>query len=124
MGKAVNIADLARQMIRLSGLEPDVDITIQFIGLRPGEKLYEELAHMKADCTDTSHPRIKCFTSQPQALERVRAGFSRLEDCLQTASPDQIRALCVEMLPEYTPYMENPPLAAPALDVEGSAPGR
>ncbi len=121
MGKAVNIADLARQMIRLSGLEPDVDIAIEYVGLRPGEKLYEELGHLRANCTDTAHARIKCFTSQPQALEKVRTGFSRLEACVQTTSPDHIRALCVEMMPEYTPFLENQDLPISGVDANSPA---
>ncbi len=58
MGKPVKIYDLARQMIRLSGYDPDHDIKIEIIGLRPGEKLHEELFHTSEDYTGTDHPKI------------------------------------------------------------------
>ncbi|MGI9227410.1 MAG: polysaccharide biosynthesis protein [Gammaproteobacteria bacterium] len=58
MGEPVKIYDLARQMIRLSGYDPDQDIKIEIIGLRPGEKLYEELFHASEDYTGTKHPKI------------------------------------------------------------------
>ena len=71
MGKPVKIVDLARQMIRLSGLQPDRDIEIEFTGLKPGEKLFEELRHVQANCTETAHPRIKRLTNEP-AIARGR----------------------------------------------------
>ena len=58
MGEPVRIADLATSMIRLSGLEPNRDISIKFIGLRPGEKLYEELLVDGEDMQSTDHPRV------------------------------------------------------------------
>ncbi|MEW5705474.1 MAG: nucleoside-diphosphate sugar epimerase/dehydratase [Actinomycetota bacterium] len=58
MGKPVRIVDLARSMIRLSGLEPEKDIPIEFIGLRPGEKLYEELYGQDEAVNKTRHPQI------------------------------------------------------------------
>src|SRR5207237_1376986 len=59
MGQPVRILDLARQMIRLSGFEPDEDIPIRFIGLRPGEKLHEELMTAEEEVAATQHDRIK-----------------------------------------------------------------
>ena len=58
MGKPVKIVDLARDLIRLSGLEVDVDIKIEFSGIRPGEKLYEELLTADEGTTSTKHQRI------------------------------------------------------------------
>lgn len=58
MGKPVRILDLARDLIRLSGLEPDVDIRIEFTGIRPGEKLYEELLTAEEGTVATKHERI------------------------------------------------------------------
>ena len=64
MGKPVKIYDLARQMIRLSGYDPDQDIKIEIIGLRPGEKLYEELFHTSEDYIGTEHPKIMLAESR------------------------------------------------------------
>jgi FlaA1/EpsC-like NDP-sugar epimerase len=105
MGKPMRIADLARQLIRLSGLEPDRDIGIKFIGLRPGEKLYEELQHLQANCTDTAHPRIKRLTSEPEALEVVRRQLDQFNGALHEYSPEELKLMLKSMLPEYTPHL-------------------
>jgi FlaA1/EpsC-like NDP-sugar epimerase len=107
MGKPVKIAELARLMIRLSGLEPDRDIETEFIGLRPGEKLCEELHQLQAHCTGTAHARIKRLTSEPVALRKVRAQLRWLNQELHTASPDQLKLMLREILPEYTPCLAS-----------------
>ena len=63
MGKPVKIVELARQMIELSGLKPEVDIEIKFVGLRPGEKLFEELNCQGEAYHPTRHPRIMRFVT-------------------------------------------------------------
>ncbi len=67
MGKPVKIVDLAKDLIRLSGYEPDVDIKIQFTGIRPGEKLYEELLTAEEGITATKHSRI--FVAKPNNID-------------------------------------------------------
>jgi len=67
MGKPVKIVDLAKDLIRLSGFEPDVDIKIQFTGIRPGEKLYEELLTAEEGITSTKHSRI--FVAKPNGID-------------------------------------------------------
>jgi FlaA1/EpsC-like NDP-sugar epimerase len=69
MGKPVKIVDLARDLIRLSGLEVDVDIKIEYSGIRPGEKLYEELLTAEEGTTSTKHQRI--FVAKPNAIDVV-----------------------------------------------------
>jgi len=107
MGKPVKIAELARQMIRLSGLEPDRDIEIKFIGLRPGEKLYEELHHLQANCTRTAHGRIKRLTSKPVSLRQLRVQMHWLSEALHTASADELKRMLKVILPEYTPSLSS-----------------
>lgn len=70
MGKPVKIVDLAKDLIRLSGFEPDVDIKIQFTGIRPGEKLYEELLTAEEGTTSTKHSRI--FVAKPNQIDVER----------------------------------------------------
>jgi FlaA1/EpsC-like NDP-sugar epimerase len=72
MGKPVKIVELARQMIRLAGLRPDVDVAIQFTGLRPGEKLYEELFHGQEPPAPTGHPGLLMAT--PRTADRAIVG--------------------------------------------------
>ena len=70
MGKPVKIVDLAKDLIRLSGFEPDVDIEIQFTGIRPGEKLFEELLTAEEGITSTKHSRI--FVAKPNVIDVQR----------------------------------------------------
>jgi FlaA1/EpsC-like NDP-sugar epimerase len=78
MGKPVKIADLARQMIRLSGLTPDVDVAIKYVGLRPGEKLYEELWSEGEAPQRTSNPGVLAARRQAIDAAAVEAGAVRL----------------------------------------------
>lgn len=82
MGKPVKIVDLARDLIKLSGLEPDVDIKIEFSGLRPGEKLYEELLMDEEGIQNTKHKKI--FIGKPgnYKFEDVKAKILDIEDSL------------------------------------------
>jgi FlaA1/EpsC-like NDP-sugar epimerase len=86
MGEPVKIVDLAADMIRLSGLKLGVDIDIEFVGTRPGEKLYEELHCDGERHQPTTHPKITIAHSIPLQLEHVRQAVRRLER-LADASP-------------------------------------
>lgn len=99
MGAPVKIADLARNMIRLSGYTPDVDIKIEYVGLRPGEKLYEELLQSVEETTKTEHDGI--LVAQPFDLEwvQVEQMLQDLGAVLNTGND----ALVVEKLKEYVP---------------------
>ncbi|CAA7599638.1 NAD(P)-binding domain protein [Acididesulfobacillus acetoxydans] len=77
MGKPVKILDLARDLIRLSGFEPDVDIPIKFTGMRPGEKLYEELLTAEEGTSATKHKRI--FVAKPNTID-----VKKLQELIQT----------------------------------------
>lgn len=77
MGQPVKIVDLARDLIRLSGFEPDVDIKIKFTGIRPGEKLYEELLTAEEGTSATKHKRI--FVAKPNNIN-----VSELEELIHT----------------------------------------
>jgi len=103
MGEPVRIVDLARNMIRLSGKEPDIDIQIQFSGLRPGEKLYEELHLEGEDMMPTFHPKIKIFRDDKLNFEQVGLDVTRLEkDLVRRDEVNVVRALA-KLVPEYKP---------------------
>jgi FlaA1/EpsC-like NDP-sugar epimerase len=94
MGEPVPIIDLAREMIRLSGLEPDKDIAIEVTGIRPGEKLHEKLFNEGETVGGTDHPKIMTATRTPippdllaRDLDRIRTALEDcdMEACLQTA---------------------------------------
>ena len=106
MGEPIKILDLATQMIELSGYRAGEDIEIQFSGLRPGEKLYEELSHQKERLTETGHPKIFRFVSQPPDLSQVEVFLSRLQRQLDNAEPSEIKRLIQEFVPEYRPYLQ------------------
>jgi len=106
MGKPIKIVDLARRMIQLSGFEPEKDIEIDFIGLRPGEKLYEELQHEGEAYSSTHHPKILRFTGQAYRVEEVEAFLSELRGTFGSATSDQIKERIQSFVPEYTPYLD------------------
>jgi FlaA1/EpsC-like NDP-sugar epimerase len=106
MGEPVKIVDLATQMIELSGYRTGEDINIQFSGLRPGEKLFEELSHHKERLAETSHPKVFRFVSQPADLSQIEAFFSQLHPRLYTANPGELKQTIQELIPEYRPYLQ------------------
>ncbi len=105
MGKPVKIVDLARQLIELSGLRPNEDIQIEFIGLRPGEKLFEELSYRGENLTTTPHPKIMRFVSQPVPLKIARELLAELNAELYRAESNQLKLLLKKGVPEYQPYL-------------------
>jgi FlaA1/EpsC-like NDP-sugar epimerase len=107
MGKPVKIIDLARQLIELSGLQPDVDIEIKIVGLRPGEKLYEELHHTSEDCVATQHPSITRFICTPVPLKTIQGHLAALNENLYSAEPEQLKLLLRHAVPEYNPCLKE-----------------
>jgi FlaA1/EpsC-like NDP-sugar epimerase len=103
MGEPVKIVDLARDLIRLSGYTPDEDIAIQFSGIRPGEKLFEELSIDAEKATKTRHPKIFVGTFRPYPFEAVERALEHLHALSDGSSPHQIRTAFRELVPEYTP---------------------
>ena len=103
MGEPVRIIDLAEQMIRLSGLEPGRDVEIRFTGLRPGEKLYEELFHHSEDLTGTRHPKLMLAASRSMAWPDVQGHLKHLSEAVAQGDVDQLRLLLRRMIPEYVP---------------------
>jgi len=100
MGEPVRIVDLARDLIRLSGLEPDVDVGIRFTGIRPGEKLFEELAHGTEKAVNTHHPKVFVGRVCRADPVRLQAGLDRLETTLRLQDLDGALALMRELVPE------------------------
>lgn len=80
MGKPVKIADLARNMISLAGFEPDKDIKIVYTGLRPGEKLYEELLNSKENTIPTGHKKISVAKVREYSYQAILQDFDKLKD--------------------------------------------
>ncbi len=108
MGKPVKILDLARQLIELSGLRPDEDIEIKFVGLRPGEKLYEELQHHSEHLQPTSHPRIMLLTNSGAAATGDWAGrcIGEIEARVGELEPNQLKLAIKQLVPEYSPHLD------------------
>ena len=101
MGEPVKVIDLARQLIRLSGLEPDVDIQIKIIGLRPGEKLYEEIQHKNESLVDTPNPRIYGFVSEMPSYGEVEKIISDIKKNVDTKSVNELKRFIFTVVPEY-----------------------
>ena len=101
MGEPVEIYELAKDLIRLSGFEPGKDIEIKFSGLRPGEKLYEEVLMGEEGMRMTKHDKI--FAAQPAHynLELLKERFEELRFLCDTGSSEEIKAKLQELVPSY-----------------------
>ena len=104
MGKPVKIMDLARQMIELSGLKPDIDIKINITGLRPGEKLSEEFCHTDEAHAPTDHPRIFRLKSDPNA-DNVGAWLDELQAVYSGGDQQAIRRVMNRLATEHLPFV-------------------
>ncbi|AWV99856.1 polysaccharide biosynthesis protein [Arcticibacterium luteifluviistationis] len=101
MGEPVKILNLAKRMIRLSGFKPDEEIEIKFTGLRPGEKLYEELLSDSERTKPTHHPKILIAQVKPNSLEDISREIDLLKNCLPTASRMDLVSILKRVIPEY-----------------------
>lgn len=101
MGRPVLIRVLAEQMIRLAGFAPYRDIDISYTGLRPGEKLHEELFHADESYSQTVHPKIFLAEPRPVDLAQVDATLKALRQAVQRDDDSEIRRVIAEAIPEF-----------------------
>lgn len=106
MGNPVKIIDVARHLIRLSGLQPDVDIEIKITGLRPGEKLFEELKSTGEDYEPSGHPRIARFKCEPLPIEKLEDLKAFLREIVRNPVRNEIKMAIHSVVPEYVPYLD------------------
>ena len=102
MGEPVKIQELAKQVIRLSGLIPEKDIPIVYTGLRPGEKLFEELFHPDERLRTTTHPKIMLARSRHLDWTWLQAQMRRLERACTEGESREIRRFLRSIVPEYS----------------------
>jgi FlaA1/EpsC-like NDP-sugar epimerase len=105
MGEPVKIVDLARDLVRLSGLKED-SIEITFTGIRPGEKLYEELYFDDEETLPTAHPKLRAAYHRPFSLAEVRQTIGQLESLIDGPEDKLRRKLC-EVVEEYAWQIRN-----------------
>jgi O-antigen biosynthesis protein WbqV len=101
MGEPVRILDLARQMIRLAGLEPDVDIRIEFTGIRPGEKLFEELFEGREALMPTGSAGLLLATPAPAEERELKKTLAALAEACADADHPQLLRWIRRLVPEY-----------------------
>ena len=104
MGEQISVLDMARTLIRLAGFVPDVDIPITFTGLRPGEKLYEELVGMQEAAGPSGTEKVSTIQRNhvvdPEALDRQLADLRR---CATSGNVEELRRVLGELVPTYAP---------------------
>ena len=108
MGEQVKIIDLARDLIKLSGFKPDVDIKIKIIGLRPGEKLHEELVGKNEEVQLTSYEKIMSIKSNEVNVEELSERIKELEELAASEDVEGVRKKIKEIVPEF----QNGPISS------------
>ena len=107
MGTPIKINDMARDLIRLSGFEPDVDIKIEYVGLRPGEKLYEELMTEGENIVPTRHEKIMVLKGIGCDLQLLNGKIDELAQLAQEQVGNKIKSKLKEIVPEYNAMKAN-----------------
>jgi FlaA1/EpsC-like NDP-sugar epimerase len=108
MGSAVKIVDLAEKLIVLAGKTPGKDVAISYMGLRPGEKLYEELFNVDEESSLTAHPLINRAIRAPESLEILNAHLNEITILVHKRDVEGLIAKFKELVPNYTPDYEKP----------------
>jgi FlaA1/EpsC-like NDP-sugar epimerase len=103
MGTPIKIADMAKDLIKLSGFIPDEDIKIEYIGLRPGEKLFEELITEGEGIVPTSHEKIMTLKGTDYNLNALNGDIEALLSISEEQDHGKIKATLKEIVPEYMP---------------------
>jgi FlaA1/EpsC-like NDP-sugar epimerase len=104
MGEPVKIVDLARNLILLSGLQPDRDIKIQYTGVRPGEKLFEELNLQHEYLVPTSHSKIRSYVCHHHLDEvQIKEIMHRLQQIVEDQDVTSLLLMLQELVPGYSP---------------------
>jgi FlaA1/EpsC-like NDP-sugar epimerase len=101
MGKPVKVLELARKMIQLSGYEPNKDIKIQFTGLRPGEKLYEELLNDNENCVPTHHPKIMRAKINAHSYTEMELALTEIETVFENGQTHELVQTLKYWIPEF-----------------------
>jgi FlaA1/EpsC-like NDP-sugar epimerase len=111
MGKPIRIVQLAKDLIRLSGFEPGVDIPIVFTGLRPGEKLYEELQLLNEQKVSTSHKKIMILKDKISHMpwEIFKVNIKELINSAEILDSRKIQLLLGQIIPTYSSRFFEPP---------------
>jgi FlaA1/EpsC-like NDP-sugar epimerase len=103
MGKPVKIVDLARNLILLSGLRPDQDIKIAFTGMRPGEKLYEEVNDVSEDTAPTAHEKIRIFIANGMPEGDMLTWLDTLREICESRDIGRLVVALKDVVPDYNP---------------------
>jgi FlaA1/EpsC-like NDP-sugar epimerase len=103
MGEPVKIVDLARNLILLSGRKPDEDIKIKFTGMRPGEKLYEELSTMLEDTAPTAHEKIRIYVGNGMPEGDIEMWLLCLREACETRDAGRLVVALKEIVLDYSP---------------------
>ncbi len=119
MGDPIRILDLANNLIRLSGLKPGVDIDIMFTGIRPGEKLYEEVLTAEDQTRATQHERIFIHNETERGSRETLAAMEALINRLGTRTADELKDLLQRVVPEYKPEHNAQIIRPASLQAQG-----
>ena len=120
MGKPVKIKDMAYDLIRLSGFEPEIEIPVIYTGLRPGEKMYEELVTREEKVNKTVHPKILIMKNSAikQPWDDLKVDIEKLINIPLTFNSNSIKQKLQQMMPEYEPLDYSPPVPNEAMNQE------